>query len=142
MKFNSNDDFPLNKPLKFHAMTIIIRSVFEEDGQLYPHIFLDDALYVLQKCYSAKKLCQTNTSSISNYAKFGNVESFKGSYLKKHQDHDPCSFAYKYVCNKCLDVLMTAYELNVKGVDFRCISRDEAVNRLHNSVLDDMSLVK
>ena len=47
MKFNSNDDFPLNKPLKFHAMTIIIRSVFEEDGKLYPHIFLDDALYVL-----------------------------------------------------------------------------------------------
>ena len=43
--------------------------------------------------------------------------------------------------------LMTAYELkniailNVKGVDFRCvlweISRDEAVNRLINSVLED-----
>ena len=42
---------------------------------------------------------------------------------------------------------MTAYELkniaimNVKGVDFRCIlwdiSREEAVNRLNNSVLED-----
>ena len=31
-KFNSDDDLPLNNPLKFHAMTIIIRSVFEEDG--------------------------------------------------------------------------------------------------------------
>ena len=30
IKFNSDDDLPLNKPLKFHAMTIIIRSVFEE----------------------------------------------------------------------------------------------------------------
>ena len=39
IKFNSDDDLPLNKPLKFHAMTIIIRSVFEEDGKLYPHIF-------------------------------------------------------------------------------------------------------
>ena len=47
IKFNSNDDFPLNKPLKFHAMTIIIRSVFEEDGKLYPQVFLDDALYEL-----------------------------------------------------------------------------------------------
>ena len=28
IKFNSDDDLPLNKPLKFHAMTIIIRSVF------------------------------------------------------------------------------------------------------------------
>ena len=44
-KFNSDDDLPLNKPLKFHAMTIIIRSVFEEDGKLYQQVFLDDALY-------------------------------------------------------------------------------------------------
>ena len=29
IKFNSDDDLPLNKPLKLHAMTIIIRSVFE-----------------------------------------------------------------------------------------------------------------
>ena len=28
-------------------MTIIIRSVFEEDGKLYPQDFLDDALYEL-----------------------------------------------------------------------------------------------
>ena len=45
IKFNSDDDLPLNKPLKFHIMTIIIKSVFEEDGKLYPQDFLDDALY-------------------------------------------------------------------------------------------------
>ena len=45
IKFNSDDDLPLNKPLKFHAMTIIIRSVFEEDGKFYPQVFLDDTLY-------------------------------------------------------------------------------------------------
>ena len=45
IKFNSDDGLPLNKPLKFHAMTIIIRSVFEEVGKLYPQIFSDDALY-------------------------------------------------------------------------------------------------
>ena len=47
IKFNSDDDLPLNKPLKFHAMTIIIRSVFEEDGKLYQEIFLNDAFYEL-----------------------------------------------------------------------------------------------
>ena len=47
IKFNSDDDLPLNKPLKFHAMTIIIRSVFEEGGKLYLQVFLDDALYEL-----------------------------------------------------------------------------------------------
>ena len=45
IKFNSDDDLPLNKPLKFHAVTINIRSVLEEDGKLYPQVFLDGTLY-------------------------------------------------------------------------------------------------
>ena len=48
IKFDSDDDLPLNKPLKFHAMTIIIRSVFEEDGKFYSQVFLDDALHELR----------------------------------------------------------------------------------------------
>ena len=47
IKCNSDDDLPLKKPLKFHAMTIIIRSVFEEGGKLYPQVFLFDCLYEL-----------------------------------------------------------------------------------------------
>ena len=38
INFNFDDDLPLNKQLKFHHMTITIRSVFEEDGKLYPHL--------------------------------------------------------------------------------------------------------
>ena len=55
------------------------------------------------------------------------------------------------VCNKFHDVLMTANELkntailNVKVVDFRCIlwdiSRDEAVSRLNNSLLEDRGIL-
>ena len=47
IKFNSDDDLPLNKPLNFHNMTVTIRSVFKEDGKLYPQVFLDDTLYEL-----------------------------------------------------------------------------------------------
>ena len=47
IKFNSDDDLPLNKQLKFHNMIITIRSVFEEDGKLYLQVFLDDTLYEL-----------------------------------------------------------------------------------------------
>ena len=47
IKFNSNVDLPLNKQLKFHNMTLTIRSVFEEDGKLYPQVFLDDTFYEL-----------------------------------------------------------------------------------------------
>ena len=48
IKFNSDDDSLLNKPLKFHLITITIKSVFEEDGKLYPEVFLDDTLYELK----------------------------------------------------------------------------------------------
>ena len=39
IKFNSDDDLPLNKQLKFHNMTITIRSVFEENCKLSPKVF-------------------------------------------------------------------------------------------------------
>ena len=35
IKFNSDDDLPLNKPLKFNAMTMIIRSVFEDGNFIH-----------------------------------------------------------------------------------------------------------
>ena len=47
IKFNSDDNLPLNKTLKLHNMTIIIRSVLEKDGKFYPQVFLDECLYEL-----------------------------------------------------------------------------------------------
>ena len=47
IKFNSDDNLTLKKPLKFHNMAITIISLFEEDGKLYPQVFLDDTLYEL-----------------------------------------------------------------------------------------------
>ena len=47
IKFNSDNEFPLNKPLKFNAITIIIGSVFEEGGKRILQLFLDDAFYKL-----------------------------------------------------------------------------------------------
>ena len=56
-----------------------------------------------------------------------------------------------HVCNKCHNVLMAAYELknivilNVKGVAYRCIpwgiSKNEVVNILNNSVLEDKGVL-
>ena len=47
IKYNSDDNLPLNKPLKFHNMIITNRSVFQKDGKRYPQVFLDDTLYKL-----------------------------------------------------------------------------------------------
>ena len=44
---NTDDDVPLNKPLKFSTLTIIIRCVFQEGEKLYPQIYLDECLHQL-----------------------------------------------------------------------------------------------
>ena len=47
IRFSSDDNLPLNKPLQFYNMTVTIRCVFSEDNKLYPQVFLDEALYSL-----------------------------------------------------------------------------------------------
>ena len=45
IRFNSDDALPLNTPIKFYALTIIVRCVIMKDGKFYPEVYLDDALY-------------------------------------------------------------------------------------------------
>ena len=47
IRFDSDDKLPLNKHLKFHSITIVIRSVFKDNSKYYPQNFLDDCLYEL-----------------------------------------------------------------------------------------------
>ena len=45
IKFESNDNLPTDNIVNMHQVTIIIRSVFAQNGKFYPQLFLDDALY-------------------------------------------------------------------------------------------------
>ena len=45
IRFESDDNLPLNNILKLHMLTTIVRSVFEEDGKYYPQVFLNEYLY-------------------------------------------------------------------------------------------------
>ena len=47
IRFESNDDLPLNKPIKLHLLITIFGCLFSEDGKFYLQLFLDDALYQL-----------------------------------------------------------------------------------------------
>ena len=47
IKLETDDNLSLNKQLKLHMFTIIVRFVFEEDGKFYQQLYLDDALYEL-----------------------------------------------------------------------------------------------
>ena len=53
IKFNFDDDLPLNKTLKLFNMIIFVRSVFHEGSKYYP-VFLDESFYeleIIEKCY-------------------------------------------------------------------------------------------
>ena len=47
IKFNSDDNLPLNKMLRLCNMIIAVRSVFHEDSKYYPQVFLGKCLYKL-----------------------------------------------------------------------------------------------
>ena len=45
IKFNTDDNIPLNKIIYLPTITITIRSVTKKDDKYYPQLFLDDCLY-------------------------------------------------------------------------------------------------
>ena len=45
IKFNTDDDIPLNKQLNIMIITVVIRNIFEKDEKYYPQCFLDECLY-------------------------------------------------------------------------------------------------
>ena len=47
IKFNLDDNLPLNKVLNFHMLAIFVRSVLEEDDNYYSQIYLDGCLHEL-----------------------------------------------------------------------------------------------
>ena len=47
---HTDDDIPSNKPLKFPALTTVIRCVFKNGDTLYPQIYLDECMNY-KKCF-------------------------------------------------------------------------------------------
>ena len=47
IKFDTDNNLPLNKPLNLHLLKTIVRFIFEVDSKFYPQLYLDDCLYEL-----------------------------------------------------------------------------------------------
>ena len=45
IKFNSDNELPLNKTIEIPSMTIVVRTIFLENNKYYPQVFLDECLY-------------------------------------------------------------------------------------------------
>ena len=94
IKFNSDDDLPLK--------IAIIRSVFEEDGKLYPQIFFR------RRFVWIAKMLQDETISVSEGIDINKTSASKKCLLCQYWYFKNVAFKFKpHVCNKCHGVLMT-----------------------------------
>ena len=94
------------------------------------------------------KMLQYNRIDVSEWIDINKTNESKECMLCYYWYFKDIGYKFQlYLCNSCHSVSMVAYELNniailnANGVDYRCIlwgiSRDEADNRLNNSVLED-----
>ena len=47
IKFNLDDDLPLNKTIEIHNVAIVVKAVFHENNKYYAQGFVDECLYEL-----------------------------------------------------------------------------------------------
>ena len=47
IKFDLDDELPLNKTIEICSMIIVVRAVFHDNNKYYPQVFLDECLYKL-----------------------------------------------------------------------------------------------
>ena len=47
IKFNSDNELPLNKTIEISNMVIVVRADFYKNNKYYPQVFLDECLYKL-----------------------------------------------------------------------------------------------
>ena len=47
IKFNSDDELSLDKPIKIPSIAIVVGAVFHENDKYYPQEFIDESLYKL-----------------------------------------------------------------------------------------------
>ena len=142
IRFESDDNLPLGKILKFHMVAVVMRSVFKEDGKYYWQVFFGWMFVAV--------------ITMLHYDRIDVPEGIDINKTDASKECMLCHYSYfrdigydfeQHVWNGCYGKLMMAYELkknsilNIKGVDYRFvwwgISRNEAVNILNNSVLED-----
>ena len=45
IKFDLDDELPLNKTIEIPCIIMVVRAVFHENNKYYPQVFLDECLY-------------------------------------------------------------------------------------------------
>ena len=87
-------------------LTVILRSAFEENGEYYPHVFLNKHFY---------------ESQMSEYDRIGISEGIYNNKTYASNKRDICCYWYfldkgfkyeAYLCNDCHDLMQKAMNFN------------------------------
>ena len=97
---NTDDDVPLNKPLKFPTLTVIIRCVFQKGKELDPSVYLDECLY--KSLYMLKY----NRIDISEAIEINNINNSKECMLCHYWYFLEKNFSYgPYLCDGYYNIM-------------------------------------
>ena len=117
IKFNSDDNLSLNKILELHNMTIVIRSIFQEDGEYYPQIFIDE-------CFCELQILEYYRIDLSEGIDVNKTNASKEGDVCNYWYFEDIGFKYEpYLCNGCHDLMQKAINFNdvatvsIKGSD-------------------------
>ena len=102
-------------------MTIVVKSVFEEDGEYYLQVYLDECLYDL-------KMLQYNRIDISEGIDINKTSASKRCDICQYWYVLSKTFSYEpYLCNGCLVLMQKTMNFNdaavvsVKGSGYRIL---------------------
>ena len=136
-------------------LTIIVKSVFEDEGKFYPHVYLDECFYQLgvQETLLASniKMLEYDRIDISEVIDVNKTSASKECDIFHYQYFD-IGFTYEPCpCNGSHDLMQKAMSFNdvaivyVKEsaykIHFWYISKDDAINIMNNTNLIDKKAV-
>ena len=106
IKFSSDDTLPLNKMLKLHMSTVIIKSVFEEDGRYYTHVFLAECLHEVYMLENDRiNISEGININKTNVSKECDIFHY-WYFLERFFKYEP------YFSNGCRDLMQKAINFN------------------------------
>ena len=139
---NTNDDVPLNKPLKFLTLTIIIRCVFQMGEILHLSIYLDQSLYEPVQMLEYNRKCISEGININKTNKSKEcILCYYWYFLDKNFSYGPD------LCDGCFNIMQKSIDFKntaivyVKGsiyrIHFWYMSKRKAISLITNFKLID-----
>ena len=110
-------------------MTIVVKSVFEEDGEYYLQVYLDECLYDL-------KMLQYNRIDISEGIDINKTSASKRCDICQYWYVLSKTFSYEpYLCNGCLVLMQKTMNFNDAAVVSVKGSGDRILQNILQNVL-------